>query len=605
MKHLRSWRVTLNFRLCALFLVLAAAGLTFAMLMAPPIGLSDVLTALRESGFRVFFLNFWPVLLTMVLLFFVSGKLVVTIGTAGFFFILLSVINRYKMIFRHDPFVPWDIMLGGEFLGIARSLEPSLIAFVIGGIVGFVLLCAVAFVFIKHRKLCWRTRLVGGLLTAVIMAVSNATIYHNSALYDSLPVNGNVFNQMAQFNSKGFLYSFIYTANTGRISRPPGYDRRNVARLIAETETFVAEAAQRPHVFLILGEAFSEMPLNPILSYEGFTHPMEHYLAMRDESISGHIVVPNIGGGTANTEFDILTGMNTRQFRGAPHSNALITRSQYALPRIMVEHGGYRAIATHPGYAWFYNRQNVLPFLGFESFTTIEAFGDAPLRGMYVCEEATYDRVIADFHAHLAENPGVPLFSFVITIQNHGPYIDKYGADLPINFHSQVPFSERDANAFSHYLHGMADMDAQLARLVAEVRFSDEPVVIAYFGDHLPSFEHSIYELLLPNDGTEADRIRRHRTPYLIWANEAAQPLVNEVAGGDMSALFFGAALLDFIGLGQADPFFAYINAMREHVSIILEDAYYTSDGVLQQIADTAATWVDHYMQWSYFRIFG
>jgi phosphoglycerol transferase MdoB-like AlkP superfamily enzyme len=223
---------------------------------------------------------------------------------------------------------------------------------------------------------------------------------------------------------------------------------------------------------------------------------------------------------------------------------------------------------------------------------------------MYISEAATFDRVIADFQSHLVENPGVPLFSFVITIQNHGPYIDKYGADLPINFHSQVPFSDRDANAFSNYLYGMIDMDVQLGRLAETVRDSDEPVVIAYFGDHLPSFEHSIYDILLPNDGTNEDRIRRHRTPYLIWANEAAKPLVTEIEGGDMSALFFGAAILEFIGLGQAEPFFAKINAMRQNISIILEDAYYTSDGVLRQKADGVSAMVDNYLQWSYFRIF-
>lgn len=602
---------TLGLPLSWFLLLLAALGLTAAMLLLQVNGLAEVLDCVYQTHFLMFALNFLPIFLLMTLLFFATGNAVISVGVTGFLVIALSLVNRFKMIFRNDPFMPWDIMLGGEFMGIAKSLSPKLIIGVLLGLLFIIAAIVMVFLFVKNKKMSIRTRIIGAAATVVIILICNNLLMSSHKINNSLYVRGNIYNQTDQYNSKGFVYQFIYTYNTGKITKPAGYDKSKIEALAGSiTITDTERAQKKPHVFIILGEAFSELPLSPVLSYDGFADPLQHYKAMKAESdINGYLVVPNMGGGTADTEFDILTGINTRNFRGMPYSNMLITKSMDAMPHVMSELG-YKTAAMHPGHAWFYGRQNVFPFLGFETFTTLSSFNEADNKGMYINEKATYDRIINDFRNHLTDYPDEPLFEFIITIQNHGPYEGKYGSGVKTNFHSTVDFNEKDTNALSNYLVGVTDMDEQLGRLIDEMKNTDEAVVIAYFGDHLPTFSQSLYSALVPSgdETTIEGKMRLYRTPYVIWSNDAAKELLNRNENSpndeNISSFYFGAMLMEYLGFGQVEPFFGYLNTLKNELPVILENEYFTSDGVLHDKAAEATVQDALYEQWAYYRVY-
>jgi phosphoglycerol transferase MdoB-like AlkP superfamily enzyme len=416
-----------------------------------------------------------------------------------------------------------------------------------------------------------------------------------------LPLIGNEYNRVDQFNSKGFIYEFIYVFNSGKIIKPKDYDAKAVEREMRAWEAAGdADAGEkRPHLFLILAEGFSEIPMNPVFSFPS-DNPMENYKKLKSEGASGFIVTPSIGGGTADTEFDALTGVSSRNFRGSAYSYSLIVKKMNALPRIMAK-AGYFTEAIHPGYPWFYNRSNVLPLLGFENFISSDDFPNAPTKGMYITEEASYERLVEEFENHLASGDDRPYFGFLITIQNHGPYFGKYRDGLTFGFDYDAPFSAKSLNELANYFYGVNDMDDELGKFAEYLQGMSEPAVFAYFGDHLPAIGDEIYDIALEGD----ELTRLYETPYLVWANDSARPIALDGFADKMSSFFFGASIAESLGVSQKDPFFSFINDLKRSVPIILEDNYFAGDGVSRKNGGGAYDEkVSIYDNWAYYRVF-
>ena len=123
-------------------------------------------------------------------------------------------------------------------------------------------------------------------------------------------MEGNIYFDVNQYSSKGFVYSFIYKLNSMRIEKPEGY---NNSYFIAAEEDYEPEkydSDELPHIIMVMGEAFSDLSENSHFDFTNYGDPLENFkrLASSENAISGHIIVPNFGGGTSNTEFDVLTG---------------------------------------------------------------------------------------------------------------------------------------------------------------------------------------------------------------------------------------------------------------------------------------------------------
>ena len=110
---------------------------------------------------------------------------------------------------------------------------------------------------------------------------------------------------------------------------------------------------------------------------------------------------------------------------------------------------------------------------------------------VYVPAPVSYTHlIIENFEKHTAES-GNPLFEFCVTIQNHGPYGEKY-TDLARNFASNTSLTGDEEAIYSGYFEGIDDADKQIEDLVNYFSNSDEPVVLVFFGDHLPGFSNGM-----------------------------------------------------------------------------------------------------------------
>ena len=583
-------RLVLHTSVSIALIFAVSVAFTFLMFYLQPGYTPEIIANLSESNYMAFLLNFLPIMAFSLLLFFISNSLGLSIGLVGLVVIFLNLVNRNKVFLRSDPLFPWELSMSSEVIFILRGFPLRQIAMYVA-LIGFIIAISIIASFvIRSKKINLKIRAALIIITAGLIFYVNSTVYHNVRLFASLPVVGNVFNQASVFDSRGFLYSFIFSNNTQRITKADDFDIRPINQIKAEFEPKdLVNNVQKPHIIMIMSEAFSTMSNHPQVSFDNFYYDPLYYfnqLVSRDDVISGYLIVPNVGGGTGDTEFDVLSGMNTRALRGAPYPYRLISNYFESLPSLLNELG-YRSIAMHPGFAWFYNRQNVYRYLGFEHFYCISYFDPyTQLKGNYISEEASYDKIFDIWHRHMEEQPNTPLFSFNVMIQNHGPYTMIYGIEQ--NFDTTLDLSQGQIIDASNYFHGVRDCDLQLNRLLTYFENHQEPVVVVYFSDHLPALGTNTFNEFFPDIhpvGSFYNLTRLNATPFAIWQNQSAQritPILDNFLDTSyntfMGSNFFGAFVMELLEFNNMSPFFDFVNSIRPQFPVILEDRAFTPD---------------------------
>ncbi len=212
---------------------------------------------------------------------------------------------------------------------------------------------------------------------------------------------------------------------------------------------------------------------------------------------------------------------------------------------------------------------------------------------------------VEEFENHISQSDS-PFFEFCVTIENHGPYDEKYNT-VEKMFDSKVPLTEKEETLLNSYFMGIRDADIELKRLTDYFESSDEPVVLVYFGDHLPGFSNGMefFDILdynIDSNGTTEQILNVYKTPYLIWQNSAAAEITDFTENKDalstpyntMSAAYLGAYALELIGMDNVSPVFNYINDIRKELPVITEGHYLLEDGTYSDsITENEETYLD------------
>ncbi|MBM6828696.1 LTA synthase family protein [Anaerotignum lactatifermentans] len=563
--------------------------------------------------------NLLPLLAMILLLYFLSGRALFSVLLVNLVWVLLAVSDKIKISMRQEPLLPTDLTLVQEVMAILKTFPTSQILLILLGILCGLAVLVFAFARSSNPRPSLKTRLIGLCVLAAAGFGLNTAVYADTGLYDGYPVIDNPYFQVNQYNSRGLVYSFFHQANIARIQPPEGYSASAYDALEAEESTAI-DSTRLPHVIMIMGEAYSDLSENEHISFEGYTDPMENFRALcqKENAVSGHIVVANFGGGTSNTEYDALTGLSTRFLDTALPSYNFIRHEIDALPYRLAQ-AGYDTLSIHPGYAWFYNRQNVYPDMGFDECLFLENAFDLATQGLggYVNEEATMDMILDTFEEHLAESDA-PLFSFTVTIQNHGPYEGKYGTLEP-NFSTDVELSDTETDLLTQYFYGMADADEQIGRLVDYAQASDEPVVLVYFGDHLPGFSNgtAFFDLLdypMDTNGSPEEQTAVYETPFVIWANDSAEELCgfseNAAAAalpenGLISASYLGGLTAELIGAKDLSPLFSFTNELRRELPVLSDMYSIDANGnYMTELSAEQQEKLELLIGWQYYKLF-
>ena len=582
LKHARKYALILSHPLAPhIFLWLGAVASALVILSQAPALYSEIITHALDVP-QVVLIEFLAMLLLIYTFYYVSGIVWFAVGVPSLFVYILCLVNKYKVFLRGDPFMPTDIILGVEAFDIvaASSIKPGSGSIILLFLI--VICCTALGIFIRFTRPRPRTRVIGGLLAAALAVASYFGIFTNTAVYASIPIRNNIYNMVNEFNSKGFIFAFIYhikDLNPGAL-RPDGY---SINRALEILDKYGAggpggngagpgsSAPFRPDVIFLMSEAFWDITEIPALDFnmgggvdiEGdIRDPIPIFRSLEKSYATGEFYADVYGGGTDTTEFSLLTGHSIANFNVeiASAYKYLIRKDADSIVRTFSANG-YSAVALHPGFPWFYNRQNVYPWLGFETFIDIGAFDEAAdISGNYISDYAMTEKLINIYEEYTAD--GEPLFCFAVSIQNHGPYDAGYMyGEMEKNYLTtpEITLSIKSDYSVTNYVRGIQDADASLGRLTGYLESVERPVVLLFFGDHLPGLgsNFTAYKELgypIGYDGGLEARVNIFRGRYLIWANGPARAMWPEYeamrAGTDrMGAAYLGVYVMEKLGL--------------------------------------------------------
>lgn len=593
--------------------ILFAILLTFAMLLLAPSDAPFMEKITRSP--LVLLLNFIPIFLTGILFQGIFGRRRFALILNSLFYLIFFTVHRTKVIYRNAPFRVSDLALSFEALKMSQnSYKPDSTSIIIF-IVSLIILIFLSR-FFKSEKLRVRDRLMGILSIIISSLLLFNFVYSKDKIYNSLPLNGNVFNLIDHFNSKGFNYTFLFNLKKSFVRPPEGYDKKEMEkrdRVDHGEDISVIKYNPRPNIIWIMGEAFTDLSQDEHFSFAPGNDPNENFKKLQKNSVMhGRIVTPSFGGGTGDTEFDALTGALTIDC--APDESFAfnaIKRDVSSLPSLF-NTIGYKTMAFHPGFAWFYGRQDVYPKLGFKDNFFLENIDQPEMKGGYVSERQ-FSEIFRNRFLQALENSDEPIFFYGLDIQNHGPYFyDKYGKNLP--YQCTVSLSEEAANNFGSYFLGIKDMDIMLGEVYDMIMSLDEPTIMVFYGDHLPGLgsDPSAFDeigIKLSHDDLEKE-IEFYSTPYVILANESGRAFLNrenvEIQDGNaVSANYLASMVLDMLNYNKVDNFFIYNSEMRKKLPIISRN--FVFDGVntypRNEVKGEAKEAYEDYKKYEYYRI--
>ena len=626
--------------------VLLAGCITLLALWCQPNALRTVLAGFKAQPLLIV-LNALPIGLLLLAFAFLFRNVFYSGALVNFFVCALSLANRVKIEVRDEPVFPRDFSLLRE---VGSAMQSYDIRYPVTAVIVVILTTAVLAalgVFISSRPVsfavlrakltqkdavavfsgrCWIERIVGAAVSLGVLVGLIFTVYASNGLYNSFRVS-NAYYVPSVFNELGFPYCFCHQFTTYPVDKPEGFSKSEAAGWETGEQSGLGKDV---NIIMVMNEAFSDITDGSMFNWAEGDDPLPNLHALQNDphALTGHIVVPGFAGGTANTEFDVLTGMQANALSDTTTSAMrVINRNLDSLFRVFGA-DGYRTSFYHPGDAWFYNRENVYRWLGAENTVFAKDMQDPEYKGRWVTDDYMAGQIEQEFETAVGE--GRPLFNYTTTIQNHMSYTaDKYGEGhtfAPVSVTADI--SDETRTMLEVYTEGVRDADAMLGRLTAYFAERSEPVVLVFYGDHLPYLgdnQKGYAELgsevaIAENDRT--DILCSYKTPYVIWTNAAAADALDWEAAakqlvlpedGTVSAAFLGSVLLDLTGRGGESPWFDFLSSVRRLVPVVQKKIYILTDGelianrdLLERTDETAAALkatIRKWRCWSYYKL--
>lgn len=583
----------LTFKSSILIYILVSICLTLVSFYLQPTSLIKINNIFIGNNSLIFLLNFLPIFLITSFIgtifnnpFFASTITSILLFTA-------SLANKYKIAYRDEPFKLSDLSMAKEGSSAVLSMNYNVNKpLIISLIVTCVILLICSFIYrVRHKYI--KTRLVFVALLIATCLSLNSTIYSNSNLYKNI-INGEItYHETDEFNNKGFIYSFVYSANNSVFAIPEFYSQDVATSLLVSEKEKTTEYSFKPNIIYILSEAFMDINDLENLSFDEGNYPLTNYKKILEDSIVyGDLIVPNFGGGTAYTEFEVLTGLNTTSLNFTNNPFESVTPKISSVPNILKQQG-YKNTSVHPGDSWFYNRTTAYDILGFDKKIFNDEFTKEDYITEYISEEATYNKLINEISSNLNNNE--PDFYNLVTIQNHGPYDGKYNGQ-EYSFDTSTEMNNLGKDITKNYLINLKDTDTQLKKLTDYLNSINEPFVIMYYGDHLPYLgpEYLVYKQAgwdLTNMNTPETAIKMHTTPYFIWANSAAKNNIdytfvkqNNLKDIPISANYLPMILFETIGFKDITSYFNYSKDLFELINVYYKEIIIKDNTVLNDV---------------------
>lgn len=512
--------------------------------------------------------------------FFIAGRTSISMAICVSAIAIIGVGNYFVVMFRSNPIVPWDIYSFETAMGVADNYVFSVDWALAEHIAMFILMLIVG----VRTNIRLNKKILRPILT-VAMCIP-AYFYISYLWQDNLErntgLNDTLFNAKYMHSKDGFFVSFILDIHFLQIEEPKNYSDEYALSLLNEQEVEKVETPEElPDIIAIMDETFSDPAVLGEFETNKDYMPFVHSI-LRGEvanTISGYTDVSVLGGNTANSEFEFLTGNSMAFFpKGSvPYLQYIRDGISTIVPQL--EEYGYTTYGTHPYRAKGWNREFIYDLMGFDYRYFQGSFPFEDKLRNYVSDEADFKSIL-----EWRNNTEGPFFMFNVTMQNHS----NYGGDFD-NFDPQIvaKFKNTYSNKYlNKYLSLMYETDQDVASLLSELSQSDRKTIVVFWGDHQPNDYvvrpiYKEYGLDFDNQTYEQQQ-QRQKTPFFIWANYDIQEQTNV----EISLNYLNILLFETAGL-QLDEYQTFRkNLWQGQIPMMNAVGYRNDDGDLVEYDD-------------------
>ncbi|MCI5857309.1 MAG: LTA synthase family protein [Agathobacter sp.] len=455
-----------------------------------------------------FFYNAFIVFASLTLVYLFRRRAFARVIICGFWTIL-GIINGCVLSNRVTPFGYTDLKCIPDLFAMKNTnyFTAEQAAMTVFGIGAFVLCCVV--LFIKGPRYAGKRRMIAG--PVAILALMFIGIPLTTDAAQSTHVVESYFSNIAQgYENYGFIYGFSSSVVATGMSKPTAYSEETIDQIEADVaqkqDENTTTAEKKPNIICVLLESFCDPDEINFLKVNKDPIPTFHYL---EENFStGYLTVPVVGAGTANSEFEVLTGMSMQYFGPGEYPyKTILKKTDCESSASDLASIGYATHAVHNNGGNFYSRVNAFSMMGFDTFTSKELMNITQItpNGSWATDDILVDETIKTLDA----TPDQPDFTYTITVGTHGDYPTE---SLFENPEYVVSGAADDAanNQWEYYVHQLAETDKFIANLIEKLSERDEDTIVVMFGDHLPT-------LGLTNEDMRSGDI--YKTKYITWNN--------------------------------------------------------------------------------------
>ena len=556
-------------------------------------------TSFELLGFRNFALNVLLCMIGYVALSLViwRGGVLLKLGTV--ICCVLGIAEYYVLEFRGLPIVLTDVLSIGTAADVsdayAFDITPEMIAAVL-------LMLSVFLLESKIRFTKYSLRLRGA-VSGVLVALSVlGVVYLNSLPLMKTEKDGSFFwNLPKSYQENGYLLSSYIYQKFQVVQKPEHYSEQAVQNLMAELEEtehavsgsadavmvsadaveaeteaaddVAAEADQEqklPNIIAIMNESWTDFAsVGGIETSEPVTPFID---SLTENTIRGELYVSVFGSGTANSEFEFLTGSSMRFLpNGSIPYQAYIEQKTPSLASYLKQYG-YFTLASHFANRSNWKRDTVYPLLGFDEFLSEPSVEEFECEHGRISDWANYQEVIKRYEQWKEEQTTEHFFCFNVTFQNHGGYLTGYRCENPPHYTG----GEADPDV-EEYLSTVHVSDQAFQKLVEYFEQEEEPTVIVMFGDHWPRLNNEFLDAITDQDTSAGELEKsqdRYETPYLIWANYD----IDAEEGGKLSANYLSTLLLETAGV-PLNSYYSFLDGLSKELPVMNSIGYIDAEG--------------------------
>lgn len=340
-------------------------------------------------------------------------------------------------------------------------------------------------------------------------------------------------------------------ASLDYLEQPEGYLREHISEIEIKEQTNRDIREEYPDIILILNESFYDLSL--ITNLKTDTSYLKNISTM-DNAIRGYAVVPGIGGGTNNSEYELLTSNSLKLMQGIVPFNVIDMNGANSIVSHLKQLG-YFTVGAHSEPALNYNRGNAYKNMGFDityfddEFTDKEYYGDR----YYETDACLYSNLLT----WIDENNATPLFTYLLTIQNHGGW-DMNEAEMD-TVHAMNDFGEYNGQV-DEYLSCICQSDAAFQELTDRLKELDRDIIVCMVGDHCPVFAESIVD----EEHRAESSFLLKQIPFIIWANYEIRERDEEI----ISLNYLVPTLLETAGV-KLSSYYQYMLTLKSDVPVL------------------------------------